>query len=206
MFDQVGSTAGWGTGFEQRRITRFPDEWVPVPTLPSTPLYVQVTTGKLGPRITSEWPFISGQYFLISFLQEAFLKSVSFFQSDFSFMRKDLRFRLRSFEFRRCGRSIKRIAALRRAALVRHVQVTPQDVPHRRRHENGQRLAANADLSGVGHFAENLLRRRSAYPFCGPGRSYSDAERFTEPAGNPILCRSSRKRGSDRKGSNKESD
>jgi hypothetical protein len=46
-------------------------------------------------------------------------------------------------------RSIKRIAALRRSALVRHVQITPQDVPHRRRCENGQRLAANADNSGI---------------------------------------------------------
>ena len=61
-------------------------------------------------------------------------------------------------------------------------------------------------LSRVGHFAANLLRRRSVVPFCGPGRGYSDAERFTEPAGNPILCSSARKRGSDRMGSNKESD
>jgi len=30
----------------------------PTGTCPSTPLYVQVTTGKLGPRITSEWPTI----------------------------------------------------------------------------------------------------------------------------------------------------
>jgi hypothetical protein len=40
-------------------------------------------------------------------------------------------------------RSIKRIAALSRSALVRHVQVTPQEVHHHRRHENGQRLAGN---------------------------------------------------------------
>src|SRR4029077_3830134 len=40
--------------------------------------------------------------FLISFLQEVFLRSVILFQSDFCFIRKYLRFRLRSFEFRRC--------------------------------------------------------------------------------------------------------
>jgi hypothetical protein len=49
-------------------------------------------------------------------------------------------------------RSIKRIAALSRSALVRHVQVTPQEVHHHRRsHENGQRLAGNVakpDKSG----------------------------------------------------------
>ena len=40
---------------------------------------------------------------------------------------------------------MKRIAALRRSALVLHVQVSAQDVHHPRGHENGQRLAANAD-------------------------------------------------------------
>src|SRR4029077_18608862 len=85
--------------------------------------------------------------FLISFLQEVFLRSVILFQSDFCFIRKYLRFRLRSFEFRRCGRSIKRIVALSRSALVRHVQVTPQEVHHPRHHENGQRLAGNVAQS-----------------------------------------------------------
>jgi hypothetical protein len=46
--------------------------------------------------------------FLISFLKEVFLRSVILFQSDFCFMRKDLRFRLRSFEFRRCGKVDKK--------------------------------------------------------------------------------------------------
>ena len=56
-------------------------------------------------------------------------------------MRKDLRFRLRSFEFRRCGKVDKRNRRSSKSALVRDVQVTPQDVHHPRRHENGQRLA-----------------------------------------------------------------
>src|SRR5580693_5750214 len=46
---------------------------------------------------------------LISFLKEAFRRSVILFQSDFCFMRKGLRFPLRSFEFGRCGKSNKRI-------------------------------------------------------------------------------------------------
>jgi hypothetical protein len=46
--------------------------------------------------------------FLISFLKEVFLRSVILFQSDFCFMRKDLRFRLKSFEFRRCGKFDKK--------------------------------------------------------------------------------------------------
>ena len=46
--------------------------------------------------------------FLISFLKAVFLRSVILFQSDFCFMRKDLRFRLRSFEFRRCGKVDKK--------------------------------------------------------------------------------------------------
>jgi hypothetical protein len=86
---------------------------------------------------------------MISFLQEVFLRGVILFQSDFSFMRKDLRFRLDLLSSGGAERSIKRIAALRRSALVRHVQVTPQEVHHHRRHENGQRLAANADHPGV---------------------------------------------------------
>jgi len=60
-------------------------------------------------------------------------------------MRKDLRFRLRSFEFSRCGKVDKKNRRSRRSALVRHLQITPQDVPHRRRRENGQRLL-NADI------------------------------------------------------------
>jgi hypothetical protein len=50
--------------------------------------------------------------FLISFLQEVFLRSVMLFQSDFCFMRKDLRFRLRSLSSGGAERSIKRIVAL----------------------------------------------------------------------------------------------
>src|SRR5260370_25859927 len=46
--------------------------------------------------------------FLISFLKEVFLRSVILFQSDFCFIRKDLRFRLRSFEFGRCGKVDKK--------------------------------------------------------------------------------------------------
>ena len=46
--------------------------------------------------------------FLISFLQEVLLSGDILFQSDFCFMRKDLRYRLRSFEFRRCGRVEKK--------------------------------------------------------------------------------------------------
>ena len=42
------------------------------------------------------------------FLKEVFLTSVILFQSDFCFMKKDLRFRLRSFEFRRCGKVDKK--------------------------------------------------------------------------------------------------
>jgi hypothetical protein len=69
-------------------------------------------------------------------------------------MRKDLRFRLRSFEFSRCGKVDKRIAALWRSALVRDVQVTLQDVHHPRCHENGQRWPLIAVLfraKGKGH-------------------------------------------------------
>jgi hypothetical protein len=46
--------------------------------------------------------------FLISFLQEVFLRSVILFQPDFCFISKELRFRLRSFEFRRCGKVDKK--------------------------------------------------------------------------------------------------
>jgi hypothetical protein len=46
--------------------------------------------------------------FLVSFLKEVFLRSVILFQSDVCFMRKDLRFRLRSFEFKRCGKVDKK--------------------------------------------------------------------------------------------------
>jgi hypothetical protein len=65
------------------------------------------------------------------FLKEVFLRSVILFQSDFSFMRKDLRFPLRSFEFGRCGKSDKRIVAHQRSVLVHHVQVTPQNINRR---------------------------------------------------------------------------
>jgi hypothetical protein len=61
-------------------------------------------------------------------------------------MRKDLRFWLRSLSSVGAERSIKRIAALWRSALVRDVQVTLQDVHHPRCHENGQRLAGNVGL------------------------------------------------------------
>ena len=46
--------------------------------------------------------------FLTFSLQEVFLRGVILFQLDFCFMRKDLRFRLRSFEFRRCGKVDKK--------------------------------------------------------------------------------------------------
>jgi hypothetical protein len=62
--------------------------------------------------------------FLISFLKEVFLRSVILFHSNFCFIRKNLRFRLRSF-----------------------VQVTPENIHHPRRHENGQRLAGNVAYS-----------------------------------------------------------
>ena len=65
------------------------------------------------------------------------------FPVGFLFHDKDLRFRLRSFEFRRCGKVDKKNRRSLRSALVRHVQVTPQNVHHPRHHENGQRLAGN---------------------------------------------------------------
>ena len=79
--------------------------------------------------------------FLISFLQEVFLRSVILFHSDFCFMRKDLRFRLRSFEFRRCGKFDKKNRRSLKICSGASCAVTPQDVHHPRRHENGQRLA-----------------------------------------------------------------
>ena len=58
-------------------------------------------------------------------------------------MRKDLRFRLRSFEFGRCGKVDEKNRSSLEICLVRDVQVTLQDVHHPRRHENGRRLAGN---------------------------------------------------------------
>ena len=66
------------------------------------------------------------------------------FQSDFCFMRKDLRFRLRSFEFRRCGKVDKKaITALRRAAWYVMCWSPYKTFIHLRHHKNGQRLAGN---------------------------------------------------------------
>ena len=63
-------------------------------------------------------------------------------------MKKDLRFRLTSFELMGCGKVDKRIVALWRELPWCVMRRSPYKTSIiTRRHENGQRLAANADYS-----------------------------------------------------------
>jgi hypothetical protein len=72
-------------------------------------------------------------------------------------MRKDLRFRLRSFEFRRCGKVDKKNRRSLKICPGASCAGHPQDIHHPRRHENRQRLAANADNSVLFVGATNLI-------------------------------------------------
>ena len=65
-------------------------------------------------------------------------------------MRKDLRYRLRSFEFRRCGRVEKKESPLFEdlpwCEMCRSLHKT---FIHLRHHENGQKLAGNVAFSSI---------------------------------------------------------
>ena len=101
-------------------------------------------------------------------------------------MRKDLRFRLRSFEFRRCGKFDKKNRRSLKICSGASCAVTPQNVHHPRHHENGQRLAGNVGLPVTWVLKPKNFREscRAARPSGYEGNSGADAvqESPTKPA------------------------
>jgi hypothetical protein len=72
------------------------------------------------------------------FLKEVFLRSVILFQPDFCFMNEDLRFRLRSWEIKRCGKVDKKNCSSLEMCLGARCAGHPTNVHHPRRTRMGK--------------------------------------------------------------------